>query len=263
MTTWGVVRYDDSGTKVSVAAYGSRVPALAAALALNCSDGDQGVFRVDGPPSPAFTTNRDLYLHLLGIGRNARRATWSLSAYLRGLWRVSTELRDRREFSLDDAAAMFSAALAVPPPPFDPAWATADFRLRWAPTRCSRDDGDPAAAEPSRFDHWERILLSQIADLEDFAANPPGEQARFGVNAPRPRGVGRRATPVRWLNFDPATYLECAAAGHLGGWDVADGARVPLPARDGTTMTRSHVRQIAVVGWADLVHMAVCGQTYE
>jgi hypothetical protein len=68
---------------------------------------------------------------------------------------------------------------------------------------------------------------------------------------------------VRWLNFEPAIYLECAAAGHLGGWDVADGTRVPLPARDGRTLTRSPLRQITAIGWADLVHMAVCGQTYE
>ncbi len=117
-------------------------------------------------------------------------------------------------------AAMFAAASTTPPAAFDPAWSGKDLAL--------------PGTEPDGYADWERVLLSQIADLEDFLTHPPGPQARFGADAPRPPGSGARATPARWYNFDPATYLECAVACSLGGWDAADGARVPLPTRPGS-----------------------------
>jgi hypothetical protein len=249
MTGWEVVRIDESGSRSRVSTYGSRVTALAAALSLRCAGTHADRFLVEGPTDPGYTTNRDLYLHALAVGRDARQGRWSLSAYLRALWRVGSVLRNRQTLDLDEVAAMYSAALVTTPPPFDSAWPTADLAL--------------FAPEPSGFDDWERILLSQIADLEDFAADPPGVQARFGASAPRPPDAGRRATPTRWLNFDPETYLECATAGHFGGWDAADGARVPLPAAGGLTLTKSTVHPITTVGWTDLAHLALCGQLYE
>lgn len=83
------------------------------------------------------------------------------------------------------------------------------------------------------------------------------------MDAPRPPGSGARATPARWYNFDPATYLECAVAGSLGGWDAGDGARVPLPTGPGEPPARSYVRTITTMTWDDLARIAVCGQMYE
>lgn len=249
MDTWDVMRQDDIGNEFHVAAHDTRIGALAQVLVLESGAPDGQRYRVDGPPGPVVRTNRDLYLHFLHIGQEARAASWSLSAFLRALWKVSGPLRDRGELDPDDVAAMFSAAATTPPAEFDAGWRAKDLSL----------PGD----EPEGYADWERVVLSQLADLEDFVAAPPGPQARFGVEAPRPPGTGRRATPALWYNFDPATYLECAVAGSLGGWDAADGARVPLPPAPGEPPSRSYVRTVTTMSWADLARIAVCGQMYE
>ncbi|GLW66780.1 hypothetical protein Arub01_50240 [Actinomadura rubrobrunea] len=249
MQTWDVMRQDDDGGESCVATHDSRIAALAQVLVLQCRAPRGRTYRVCGPSEPAVRTNRDLYLHFLHLGQEARAASWSLSAFLRSLWKVSGPLSDRESLAPDDVAAMFSAASTAPPPDFVPAWSTEDLSL----------PGD----EPRDHADWERVILSQIADLQDFLAAPPGPHARFGVDAPRPPGSGPRATPARWYNFDPATYLECAVAGSLGGWDAADGARVPLPTLSGEAPTRSYVRPLTSMTWGDLARIAVCGQMYE
>lgn len=249
MSSWDVMRQDDLGNEFRVASFDSRVSALARALVLESGVPHKQHYWVMGPKDPALRTNRELYLHFLQLGQEARSASWSLSAFLRALWKVSGPLRDREGVEPDDVAAMFTAAALSPPPPFDPAWRTKDLSLT----------GD----EPADHADWERVLLSQLADLEDFAESPPGPRARFGVDAPRPSGSGRRATPARWYNFDPATYLECAVAGSIGGWDAADGARVPLADSGGVAPPRSYVRDVTAMSWADLARIAVCGQMYQ
>lgn len=245
MQGWDVMRQGDNGDQDRVSSHDTRIGALARMLEMDSGVPHKQVYWVAGPPGPVVRTNRDLYLHLLRLGRQARSGSWSLSAFLRGLWKASVPLRDRRFLEADLVAALFSAALSVSPPPYDPAWSGADLGL--------------AGPAPEGYADWERVVLSQIADLEDFTAFPPGGLARFGVNAPRPPGSGRRATPVRWLNFDPAAYLECAVAGSLGGWEAADGARVPLPGGAGP----SPVRGLAGLDWTTLCRLAACGQMYE
>ncbi|MFG2004710.1 hypothetical protein ACGFNU_36715 [Spirillospora sp. NPDC048911] len=251
METWDVIRQDDLGNEFPMAAHESRIAALAQVLVLESGIPHKQLYWISGPPGPALHTNRDLYLHFLHLGQEARTRAWSLSAFLRSLWRVSAPLRTREVLEPDDVAAMFSAAAVAPPAEFDPAW-------------CGKDLSLPGR-EPDGYGDWERVILSQLADLAEFQAAPPGPQARFGVDAPRPAAAGRRATPPRWYNFDPATYLECAVAGSLGGWDPVDGARVPLPAGSpgGSAQPRSYVRPITTMTWADLARIAVCGQMYE
>ncbi|MQY09147.1 hypothetical protein [Actinomadura macrotermitis] len=246
MTRWVVMRQDDNGVEYPMGSHESRVAALAQLLAVESGVPHKQLYRVAGPADPAVRTNRDLYLRLLRLGREARAASWSLSAFLRALWKAAGPLADRAVLEPDDVAALFAAARAISPAPYDPAWSTADLSL--------------PGAEPAGHADWERVVLSQIADLEDFLAAPPGPRARFGVDAPRPAGSGPRATPRRWCNFDTATYLECAVAGSLGGWDAADGARAPRP---GAAQTASPVRELSPMGWGDLARIAVCGQLYE
>ncbi|MFC0042545.1 hypothetical protein [Actinomadura rayongensis] len=245
MGTWDVMRQDDLGNEFHVSAHDSRVAALAQVLVLESGVPHRQIYWVEGPFAPSVRTNRDLYLHVLRVGRDTRAGSWSLSGFLRALWKVSLPLRERDELEADDAAALFSAAVAVSPAPFDPKWSGRDLLL---PGAAPRDHAD-----------WERVLLAQIADLEDFVVAPPGPRGRFGVDAPRPSGSGPRPTPARWCNFDPATYLECAVAGGVGGWDVSDGARVPSEGGP----TRSPVRPLTTVTWEDLARIAVCGQLYE
>ncbi|RAY11133.1 hypothetical protein DPM19_32020 [Actinomadura craniellae] len=245
MRTWDVMRQDDNGNEFRMAGHDSRISALAQVLAMESGVPHDQLYWVAGPAGPVCRTNRDLYLHVLRLGRDLQAASWSLSAYLRSLWRASLPLRDRSRLEPDQVAALYSAAEAVPPAPYDPAWNTADLSL-------------PGPAPEDHAD-WERVIFSQLADLEDFAGRPPGPAARFGATAPRPAGAGPRAVPARWLNFDPAGYLECAIAGGLGGWDAADGARVPEPGAP----TGSPVRPLTLLSWGDLARLAVCGQQYR
>ncbi|TDC53335.1 hypothetical protein E1281_17940, partial [Actinomadura sp. KC345] len=164
MQTWDVMRQDDLGNTFHVAAHDSRVSALAQILVLESDVPHGPAYRVEGPPGPAVRTNRDLYLVFLHLGQEARAASWSLSAFLRALWKVSAPLAARPRLEPDDVAAMFSAASTTPPAAFDPAWSAKDLSL--------------PGAEPDGYADWERVLLSQIADLEDFLTAPPGPQAR-------------------------------------------------------------------------------------
>ncbi|MCD0453432.1 hypothetical protein LO762_30250 [Actinocorallia sp. API 0066] len=240
---WDVLREDGSGNQVRVARHQTRVSALAQVLTFESGVPQTRMYWVDGPPGPQLATNRDLYLHLLRIGKDARAAAWSLSALLRSLWKVGSALRDTARLEPDQVAALFSAAAGSPPPAFDPAWSGKDLSL----------SGDPATQAD-----WEKVLLSQIADLEDFVVHPAAPV--HGVSpAPRPYGSGPRAVPARWRNFDPAAYLECAVAGAFGGWDVADGSRVP---RDGGP-SASPVRQLGLVSWFELSRLLACGQLFE
>ncbi|GAA3938465.1 hypothetical protein GCM10023085_19860 [Actinomadura viridis] len=248
MHTWDLMRQDDNGNRYRMASHDSRVGALAQMLMMESGVQHKQMYWVTGPAIPAVRTNRDLYLHVLRIGRDAATASWSLSAFLRALWKVSVPLSAHQSLEADDVAAMFSAAAGVAPAEYDPAWSTRDLSL--------------PGGEPRGYADWERVLLSQLADLEDFLASPPGPRARFGVDAPRPAGAGSRATPPRWCNFDPATYLECAIAGSLGGWDAADGVRVPLAAPGGAPTERSPVRALTTLTWPDLARVIVCGQLY-
>lgn len=242
------MRQGDSGDQSRVSRHDTRVSALAQVLVLDSGVPHKQVYWVEGPPGPTLRTNRDLYLHVLRIGRQAKATSWSLSAYLRSLWKVSEPLKPRSSLELDDVAALFSAAIAASPPPYEAAWSKQDLTL--------------AGTSPVDHADWERVILSQIADLEDFVSFPPGGLARFGVNAPRPSGTGARCTPVRWLNFDPAAYLECAVAGALGGWEPGDGARVPLPPKPGAAPAVSRVREVTTVSWTDMARLAACGQLY-
>lgn len=238
------MRQDDNGNRIRVASHQTRVSALAQVLVFESGVQHKQTYSVDGSGIPQLITNRDLYLHVLRIGRDARAASWSLSAFLRSLWKVSAGLRHHPDLTLDEVGALFSAAASTPPPSYDAAWTSKDLRL---------------SGEPSSYADWERVLLSQIADLEDFVTHPQRPHAARSVEAPRPQGTGARATPVRWCNFDPTSYVECAVAGAFGGWNAADGARVPRA--DGPI--QSPIRELPKVTWLELSRLLVCGQIYE
>lgn len=227
----------------------SRVDALARVLIMESGVVHKQTYWVCGPPGPALRGDHDLSSHLLRLARQARSAPWTLSDYLRGLWKVSVPLRGHVELELDDVAAMFSAAVAAAPPPYDPRWSVTDLAL---PGRTP--DGHPG---------WERVIKSQIADLEDFARHPQGSRGRFGIDAPRPPGGGTRATPARWDSLDPAGYLERALTGLRG----PDDAHRPPPSSTAASppsgpppATESSANPLT---WADLAYIALNGQTQD
>ncbi|MBO4205843.1 hypothetical protein GSF22_07460 [Micromonospora echinofusca] len=245
-----VWRQDDNGNRYPVGGYDDRIDALARVLALESGVVHKQTYWVDGPPGPVCATNRDLYVRLVDAGERMTDSGRTLDGFLRAWWLVARPLAGRRELDLDTVAAMVVAAGTVPPPPLLTSWRTAEFAH---------------VDEPADHADWERIVLSQIADLADFADQGPlDEHAYFGVDAPRPAGCVR-ATDRRWYNFDPRGYLECGMAGALGGWDEADGLRVPVP---GPVLPlrpepAPGERPLPTLTWADLADLAICGQEYE
>jgi hypothetical protein len=111
---------------------------------------------------------------------------------------------------------MLVAAARLDPPPPDPAWHTADL---------GSDDFDG-------YPLWERIIRSQVADLEEMPHS-------------RPEGSGRRATDRRWASVVPSRYLVSGLTGTFGGDPEPD--EPPFEA----------------LTWDDLAEFALCGQSYE
>ncbi|WP_166355615.1 hypothetical protein [Phytoactinopolyspora limicola] len=191
-------------------------------------------------------TNRDLYRDVLSAADDTSR---SLEEYLTALWALGRAHREQASLAPETFAAVLIQAATAPAPPFDDAWRTADLGLSDA------DDG---------YDAWEKVIISQVADLRDFAEGAPLSYPELGVDAPRAPGSGFRAAGRRWYNHSVPSYLECGLAGAFGGWDPDDGIRKEL---DGPT-TQLHPEpdgetDLPPLTWPELTEFLVCGQQYE
>jgi hypothetical protein len=237
------VREPEERRRISV--HRDRVEALA--VVLGAAPGSR---ELTGPPGPVCVTNRDLYARLVEAGDDMNTAGRTLAEFLRSWWQVGRPMAGRTGLDLDTVAAMVTAAATAEPPPVFPEWRTSSY---------------PLTSEPASYGDWEKVVLSQIADLADFAdAGSLDRFAYFGVDAARPPDVVR-ATGARWYNFDPRGYLECGMAGSLGGWDESDGLRKPVPGPVVPLKPEPAPGEhpLGVLSWADLAALAICGQTYE
>jgi len=173
-----------------------------------------------------------------------RESGRTLDEFLRAWWLVNRPYAARERLTADEVAAIVAEAAVASPPPLTAEWRAAEHR-----------PGDGYAG-------WEAVVLSQIADLADFADQGPLDKyAYFGIDAPRPDGCVR-ATGVRWYNFDPRTYLECGMAGALGGWEPEDGIRAAVPGPS-IPLKGNPPREAETLAWSDLTDLAWCGQDYE
>jgi len=137
-------------------------------------------------------TNRDLYCFIAGLVKERAECRGTLQGYLEHLRRLGHNLRAREAISPEEFAELLRAAF----------------------------DTEPSAAEPGPeatggYVAWEKRITQQIRDLDEMrqAGTLDNEYRYFGVDSPR---------GGRWYNFDPCTYLECAAAGTFGGWQEGD-----------------------------------------
>ncbi|HVY28333.1 MAG TPA: hypothetical protein VHB79_17380 [Polyangiaceae bacterium] len=139
-----------------------------------------------------LATNRDLYCFIADLVRDRAGCSLTLQGYLETLRRLGSCLSDRDAVSVPDFARLLSTAFEPGP--------SADH------SRSAASAGYPA---------WERRIAEQIRDLDEMreAGTLEHEHRYLGIDAPR---------GGRWYNFDPCTYLECAAAGTFGGWQEGD-----------------------------------------
>lgn len=137
-------------------------------------------------------TNRDLYRFIAELVKQRSECRGTLQSYLENLRRIGRSLRARDAVSPEEFAELLGAA-------FDPGPRAAD----------------PGAAATDGYVGWEERIGEQIRDLDEMrrSGTLDNEYRYFGVDAPR---------GGRWYNFDPCTYLECAAAGSMDPRDIHD-----------------------------------------
>jgi hypothetical protein len=248
MTEWEVWRQDDDGHRYLMISYHDRIHALARLLVLESGHPHKQMYEVMGPTRPVVITNRELYLRLVALGDYLAGTERALLDYLCALWTVTRPLAIHDELDGDHfAAVLLAAATAVPARP-DPSWRVDDYT----------SDGPYLG-----FADFTKVVCTQVADLLAFEEKPPGPFASFGVDAPT-RLDGGRATIPRWCNFDPATFLECAAAGAFGGWSESDGRRVrTAETGDGADWSGETVTPLEPITWGDFAAFLEYGQSYE
>ena len=141
--------------------------------------------------------------------------------------------------------------------------------------RDSFDDSDnipriDTVENPARgFRRWQSIISKQIQDLREMEEKKQlrNQLRYFGNYAPSGR---------IWFNFDPLTYLECGAAGSIGGWEEGDetgrsyiSGQVAYRDSEGK-MTSCDPREIdepivevPQITWQMFIDFIRCGQYYE
>ncbi|WP_051579624.1 hypothetical protein [Pseudonocardia acaciae] len=191
-------------------------------------------------------TNREVYHAVL---RAADGTSRTLEEYLLALWVLGRAERDRDSLPPERFAMLLTRAVSAPVPAFDDSWRTAELGL---------------SGSESGFDAWERTILSQIADLRDFAEGPKQDYLELGVEAPRRPDAGTRANGPIWYNHSVPGYLECAMAGTLGGWDINDGIRKPVSVPTFHIYPEPDtIGPLPLLTWPDMTDFLICGQEYE
>src|SRR5262249_30503299 len=116
------------------------------------------------------------------------------------LWSAAHDFRDRGSLTPSEFLKLISIACTASSPPFCGTW------------RC-RFDND--LVDVPGFAGWEACVLRKIVDLHEMEEQSllRNELRYFGIDSPR---------GSRWYNFEPCSFLECAAAGFFGGWQPGD-----------------------------------------
>jgi hypothetical protein len=200
-------------------------------------------------------TNRELYFEIGELVNDPARARRvDLEGYLRALLRCCREYAAADDISAEQFFAVLERAFAEDPLDYDPAWATVYDRH-------GKDRGG--------YSGFESVLLRQIVDLREMRASGILERKWIELGADAPRGG-------TWFNFHPRTYLECAAAGSIGGWEPGDatgrdfvnGEVAVLDDQGNVTSADPRdvdrpVHPLGRVTWDDFADFVSCGQVYE
>ena len=195
----------------------------------------------------SIRTNRDLYLALADLVAKTDASDRSLEEYLRALWGLARAYRDRPALTGDELLGLLARAFTGSAPPFDEGW------------RATYERDFPAAFRDflGAFGAWEARVLRQIVDLRemDERGQLKDDQCYFGIDSPR---------GSRWYNFDPAAFLECAAAGTFGGWEEGDDTgRAYVPGLGAIVGGQVTPEPLLAISWDHFIMFLGNGQWYE
>ena len=195
-------------------------------------------------------TNRDFYKAIETL-LNERRSKpdISLEEYLSSLHSRARQLRHHKELPLAAVYALIADAFS--PAPDCP------------------DEAVEIEGIPEGYIGWDSIVRGQIRDLRQMRENGQlNDKLRyFGIKAP---------SGQQWYNFDPCAYLECAAAGSMGGWEEGDQTgRQYVPGHVAVFTESGNFascdprelhkppKEIVGVSWDQFKDFLWCGQHYE
>jgi hypothetical protein len=204
-----------------------------------------------------IATNRDLYRFIAQVMKRGAEHMITLEVYLSNLQRLARVHGRAPTLTPAEVARLLEGA-------FDST----------ASTGSTTEPAEPGPEAAEGYAEWEARLDEQIRDLRemDAAGTLADEHRYFGVDAP---------SGARWYNFDPCTFIECAAAGTFGGWQEGDDtgrALVPGPVAvldeagelrtmELRTMDPREIEEPVVelqgFSWRELVGFLGAGQAYE
>lgn len=199
-------------------------------------------------------TNRDLYLALEKLAKEQAASRRSLEEFLRAMLRSGEAHANCVSLSLRQFHDLLAGSFASP---------CVEFNENW------RAEYDALAHESHGNPGWRATLIRQIVDLREMSENGTldDKQRYFGVDSPR---------HTRWYNFDPVSFIECAMAGSLGGWEPGDDTGrsfVPGPVAVvlddgsmGSARPESLPRpqfELPQISWELFQEFLWCGQNYE
>ncbi|MCB9628180.1 MAG: hypothetical protein H6725_12465 [Sandaracinaceae bacterium] len=191
-------------------------------------------------------TNRELYVFIAALVSRNEGHCITLQAYLENLSRLARPWAACHGLPLADFTHVLQAAFEPVP-----------------------DSGGAPVDASTGYLAWERRVAEQIRDLREMreAGTLDNEHRYFGVDAPR---------GSRWFNFDPCTYLECAAAGTTGGWREGDDTgRAYVPGKVAVLDESGELRAVdpreiedpvvalREISWEDFTDFVEAGQWYE
>jgi hypothetical protein len=138
------------------------------------------------PVKREILTNREFYLGIACLRQKHRNSPRELDAYLRALMDLATAHRDRGHLTSGTFIGLLQQAFHAPARAFSDAWHD---------TPVGQKSTDP-------YTLWEQTIVEQIADLREMRKTA--------------------STSSTWVNTAIPDYLECAAAGTFGGWELGD-----------------------------------------
>ena len=198
-----------------------------------------------------ITTNVDLYNRVTEVLRANAGNARLLRDYLAALATLFAANKGRTEIGADEFVACLSSAFTVSPGGLE---------------SVSRYGGHVAESA----DDVIGVLARQVDDLDALGADGSlSRDLRYVTGLSAPSGHW-------WVNFDPATFIECGLEGAFGGWTPETNSSRQLVPGDVMTIDENgnlvsvpahkiptQVRELTQLNWRDLGSFAIAGQTYE